>query len=143
MSKSFRHNNVFEIFSFNHLILYSTQCQNQFDAKKIVIFFNFTTSFFPTQCQNNQKIVRYHDNFFVLCRKSGFDTKNSILRYIPIISACLNDKLLKCFVNSSATLVGHYPMVESFNMPKNKYSGRIILYKKVIDWVRPTKSSLL
>ncbi len=51
-----------------------------------------------------------------------------------IISAGLNDKLHKCYVKSSATLVGHYPVVASFNMLTNKYSGRIILYKKVIDW---------
>jgi len=68
MSKSFRHNNVFEIFSFNNLILYSIQCQNQFGTK-VLKYFSILPLFFSTQCQNYQKIVRYHDHYFSFVSK--------------------------------------------------------------------------
>ncbi len=51
-----------------------------------------------------------------------------------ITSANLISKLLKCYVKSSDTLSGHFPVVASFNMPTSRSSGRIVLYKKVIDW---------
>ncbi len=51
-----------------------------------------------------------------------------------IVSADLLSKLQRCYVKSSYSLSGHYPVVASFNMPTTKFSGRTILYKKVIDW---------
>ncbi len=50
-----------------------------------------------------------------------------------IVSADLLSKFQRCYVKSSYSLSGHYPVDASFNMPTTKFSGRTIFYKKVID----------